>query len=103
MNKPKRDTLTEQCLLNVGFSNTVIANRIIAIISFDSAPVRRLKNEARDDKRLIDATFGRKTRSMLIMDSNHIVLSAIQKETLAQRFITLMDLQAKKKADKTIF
>ena len=90
-------------MLNVGFSNTVIADRIIAIVSFDSAPVRRLKNEAKDDQRLIDATYGRKTRSMLVMDSNHIVLSAIQKETLTQRFITLMDLQATKKADKTIF
>ena len=93
----------EQCLLNVGFSNTVAADRIIAILSFDSAPTRRLKNEARDDNRLIDATFGRKTRSILIMDSNHIVLSAVQKETLAQRFTALVELQVKKKTDKTIF
>ena len=76
-------------LLNIGFGNTVAAERVIAIVSPNSAPMKRLKDEAKDEKRLIDATHGRKTRSIIIMDSNHIVLSAIQAETISQRYTTL--------------
>ncbi|HSQ84409.1 MAG TPA: extracellular matrix/biofilm biosynthesis regulator RemA family protein, partial [Desulfobacterales bacterium] len=65
------------------------AERVIAIVSPNSAPMKRLKDEAKDEKRLIDATHGRKTRSIIIMDSNHIVLSAIQAETISQRYTTL--------------
>ncbi|MFH0994445.1 MAG: DUF370 domain-containing protein [Pseudomonadota bacterium] len=79
-------------MLNIGFGNVVAANRVIAIASPNSAPVKRLKDEARDDKRLIDVTQGRKTRSVLIMDSNHVILSAIQTETIAQRLSTLMEV-----------
>lgn len=73
-------------LINIGFGNSVVSRRVIAIISPNTAPVKRLRDEAREDKRLIDATQGRKTRSVIITDSNHVVLSAIQSETIAQRF-----------------
>ncbi|MBW1840869.1 MAG: DUF370 domain-containing protein [Deltaproteobacteria bacterium] len=83
----------EQRLLNIGFGNSVVADRIVAIVSPNSAPMKRLKDEARDDKRLVSATHGRKTRSIIIMDSNHIILSAIQAETISQRFSTLKESQ----------
>lgn len=73
-------------LLNLGFGNSVASNRVIAIIAPDAAPVKRLRDEAREEKRLIDATKGRRTRSLVITDSNHVILSAIQSETLAQRY-----------------
>ena len=72
-------------LVNIGFGNTVVSRRVIAIISPNASPMKRLRDEARQEKRLIDATQGRKTRSVIIMDSNHVILSAIQSETLAQR------------------
>lgn len=79
----------DQNLLNIGFGNTVVAERVVAIVSPNSAPMKRLKDEAKDEKRLVDATHGRKTRSIIIMDSNHIVLSAIQAETISQRYTTI--------------
>jgi regulator of extracellular matrix RemA (YlzA/DUF370 family) len=79
----------DQNLLNIGFGNTVVAERVVAIVSPNSAPMKRLKDEAKDEKRLIDATHGRRTRSIIVMDSNHIVLSAIQAETISQRYTTL--------------
>jgi len=79
----------DQNLLNIGFGNTVAAERVIAIVSPNSAPMKRLKDEAKGEKRLIDATHGRRTRSIIVMDSNHIVLSAIQAETISQRYTTL--------------
>jgi extracellular matrix regulatory protein A len=81
----------EKTLLNIGFGNTVVAERVIAIVGPHSAPMKRLKDEARDENRLIDATHGRRTRSIIVMDSNHVVLSAIQAETVSQRFVTLME------------
>ncbi|MBW2575229.1 MAG: DUF370 domain-containing protein [Deltaproteobacteria bacterium] len=78
----------DQNLLNIGFGNTVVAARVVAIVSPNSAPMKRLKDEAKDEKRLIDATQGRRTRSIIVMDSNHIVLSAIQAETISQRYST---------------
>lgn len=81
----------EQLLLNIGFGSTVVAERVVAIVSPNSAPIKRLKDEARDDKRLIDATHGRRTRAIIVMDSNHVVLSAIQAETLSQRFSALSE------------
>jgi len=81
----------EQNLLNIGFGSTVVADRVVAIVSPNSAPMKRLKDEAKSDKRLIDATHGRRTRSMIVMDSNHLVLSAIQAETVSQRFTTVKD------------
>ena len=73
-------------LINVGFGNIVSANRIIAIVSPESAPIKRLVQEAKDQGRAIDATCGRRTRAVLIMDSDHVVLSAVQPETVAGRF-----------------
>jgi hypothetical protein len=79
----------EQNLLNIGFGGTVVADRVVAIVSPNSAPMKRLKDEARKEKRLIDATHGRRTRSIIVMDSNHIILSAIQAETISQRYAAL--------------
>ena len=73
-------------LLNIGFGNTVVASRVVAIVTAGSSPMKRLKEEAKEGSKLIDATQGRKTRSIIIADSNHIILSAIQAETIAQRF-----------------
>lgn len=81
----------EQNLLNIGFGSSVVADRVVAIVSPNSAPMKRLKDEAKDEKRLVDATYGRRTRAIIIMDSNHIVLSAIQAETVAQRFATIKE------------
>ena len=72
-------------LLNVGFGNMVAAGRIVAVIAPDSAPVKRLVQEARDTGHLIDATAGRRTRAVLMMDTDHVVLSAVQPETIAGR------------------
>jgi hypothetical protein len=72
-------------LLNVGFGNIVVAARVVAIVSPSSAPMRRLKDHAKDLGKLIDASQGRKTRSIIVTDSDHVVLSGIQPDTLAQR------------------
>lgn len=74
-------------LINVGFGNIVSANRIVAIVSPESAPIKRLVQEAKDQGRAIDATCGRRTRAVLIMDSDHVVLSAVQPETVSGRFV----------------
>ena len=73
-------------LLNIGFGNMVSAERLIAVVSPDSAPIKRLIQESRERGMLIDATYGRKTASVFIMDSDHVVLSALQPETVAARF-----------------
>ena len=73
-------------LLNIGFGNYVVSNRVIAIVSPASSPMRRIREDARQEKRLLDATQGRKTRSIIVTDSNHVILSAIQAETVSQRF-----------------
>ena len=72
-------------LINIGFGSMVSAERLIAIVSPDSAPIKRMVQEARDRGTLIDATFGRKTKAVLIMDSDHIVLSALQPASVAGR------------------
>jgi len=72
-------------LINIGFGNIVSSNRIIAIVSPESAPIKRIIQEAKDSKMAIDATYGRRTRSVIIMDSGHIILSAVQPETVAGR------------------
>jgi extracellular matrix regulatory protein A len=74
-------------LINIGFGNIVSANRVIAIVSPESAPIKRTIAEARERGQLIDATYGRRTRAVLIMDSGHVILSAIQPETVANRFM----------------
>ncbi|MFH1513234.1 MAG: DUF370 domain-containing protein [Bacillota bacterium] len=72
-------------LINIGFGNMICMDRIVAVVNPDSAPVKRLIQEARDEKRLMDATQGRRTRAVIMMSSNQIVLSAIQPETIASR------------------
>jgi len=79
-------------LINIGFGNIVSANRIIAIVSPESAPIKRIIQDARDNGRLIDATYGRRTRAVVITDSEHCILSAVQPETVAHR---LYDKDAK--------
>lgn len=79
-------------LINIGFGNIVSANRVIAIVSPESAPIKRIISDARDRGQLIDATYGRRTRAVIITDSGHVVLSAIQPETVANRFVVNKDL-----------
>ena len=74
-------------LLNVGFGNMVMASRVVAIITPSSAPTKRLKEEAKESRKLIDVTQGRKTRSIIITDSDHIVLSAVEASTVANRLV----------------
>lgn len=73
-------------LINIGFGNVVSARRVIAVVSPESAPIKRLGQEARDRGMLIDASFGRKTKAVLIMDSGHVVWSSLTPEILEQRF-----------------
>ena len=72
-------------LINVGYGNFISSSRIIAIIGPESAPVKRIIQEAKEERRLIDATYGRRTRAVIISDSDHVILSAIQPETIAHR------------------
>ncbi|MBO8176472.1 extracellular matrix/biofilm regulator RemA [Aeribacillus pallidus] len=74
-------------LINIGFGNIVSAHRIISIVSPESAPIKRLIQEAREKGTLIDATYGRRTRAVIIMDSDHVILSAVQPETVAHRLV----------------
>ena len=89
----------EQVLLNIGFGNTVVADRVVAILSPNSSPMKRVKDEARDDRRLIDVTHGRKTRAIIVTDSNHVILSAIQAETVASRYEALLQDKAQEAKD----
>ena len=73
-------------LINVGYGNFISSSRIIAIIGPESAPVKRMIQEAREERRRIDATYGRRTRAVIISDSDHVILSAVQPETIAHRF-----------------
>jgi regulator of extracellular matrix RemA (YlzA/DUF370 family) len=75
-------------MMNIGFGNFVNSDRVITILNPDSAPMKRLKEEARQSKKLVNATYGRKTRSIIITDSNHIILSALQPETVINRIST---------------
>lgn len=72
-------------LINIGFGNYVVGDRVVGIINPSSSPMRRLREDARGEGRLIDATQGRKTRSIIVMDSNHVILSSIQPETIRLR------------------
>ena len=75
-----------QQLLNLGFGNFVVADRVVAVVNSTSSPMRRLREDARQEGRLIDAPQGRKTRSLVITASNHVILSAVQAETMRPRF-----------------
>lgn len=72
-------------LINIGFGNMVAAGRLVAIVSPESAPIKRIVQDAKERGTLIDATYGRRTRAVLIMDSDHVILSAVQPETVANR------------------
>lgn len=74
-------------LINIGFGNMVSASKLIAIVSPESAPIKRIIQDARDRGSLIDATYGRRTRAVIVMDSDHVILSAIQPETVANRVV----------------
>ncbi|MGH9392027.1 MAG: DUF370 domain-containing protein [Vicinamibacteria bacterium] len=89
-----KDRPMDRRLLNVGFGNVVVASRVVAIVSPASAPMKRLKDEARGNGRMIDATQGRRTRSIIITDSGHVVLSAVQAETIAERYALDGDVAA---------
>jgi regulator of extracellular matrix RemA (YlzA/DUF370 family) len=83
--------MMEQLLLNLGFGNTVVAEKVVAILTPNSSPMKRLKDEAKKDRRLIDVTHGRKTRAVIVTQSNHVILSAIQAETVASRYEALLN------------
>lgn len=74
-------------LINIGYGNVVMSDKIVAIVSPESAPIRRLIQESKENGMLIDATYGRKTRAVIITDSKYIILSSVQPETVAHRFI----------------
>ena len=78
-------------LINIGFGNMVSSARLLAIVSPDSAPIKRVIQEAKDRGMLIDASFGRRTRSVVIMDTDHVILSAIQPEVLAGRAVSRVE------------
>ena len=78
-------------LINIGFGNMVSANRLVAIVSPESAPIKRIIQDVRDNGNLIDATYGRRTRAVIITDSDHIILSAVQPETVANRIVDYED------------
>ncbi|MCJ7656881.1 MAG: DUF370 domain-containing protein [Candidatus Atribacteria bacterium] len=88
-------------LVNIGFGNFVNSTRIIAILNPDSAPMKRLKEEARAENKLVDATCGRRTRAIIITDSNHVILSSIQPETIAHRFTEYSEQNFKLKENIT--
>ena len=79
--------------INIGFGNIVAADRIVTIVSPDSAPIKRLMQDAKSEGRVIDVSCGRRTRAVIITDSNHIIFSAIQSETIANRLITETDVE----------
>ena len=78
-------------LINIGFGSMVAANRLLAVVAPDSAPIKRVIQEARDRGMLIDASYGRKTKSVILMDTDHVILSAIQPETLQARWMDKPD------------
>jgi len=80
-------------LINIGFGNMVSANRLVAIVSPESAPIKRIIQEAKDRGVCIDATYGRRTRAVIVTDSGHVILSAIQPETVANRLYDRTDVQ----------
>ena len=87
-------------LINIGFGNIVSANRVVAIVSPESAPIKRVISDARERAQLVAATYGRRTRAVIVTDSGHVVLSAIQPETVAQRFVSQKEDTAKDDALK---
>ena len=87
-------------LVNIGFGNMVSANRMIAIVSPESAPIRRIIQDAKDRGTLIDATHGRRTRAVIITDSDHIILTYLQSETLANRMTEEIEIDDEEQEDE---
>ena len=80
-------------LINIGFGSMVAANRVLAILAPDSAPIKRVVQEARDRGMLIDASFGRKTKAVILMDTDHVILSAIPSETIGARWMDTQEVK----------
>ena len=80
-------------LINIGFGSMVAAERLLAIVAPDSAPIKRVVQEARDRGMLIDASFGRKTKAVILMDTDHVILSAIPSETIGARWMDVQDIK----------
>ena len=76
-----------QILINLGFGNYIIAERVVAVVNPSSSPMRRLREDAKSEGRLVDASHGRRTRAILVTDSNHVILSSVSADTLSQRFV----------------
>lgn len=87
-------------LINIGFGNMVSASRLVAIVSPESAPIKRIIQDARESGSLIDATYGRRTRAVIVMDSGHVILSAIQPETVANRFVQNDEIEEEPEEDE---
>ena len=80
-------------LINIGFGSMIAANRLLAVVAPDSAPIKRVIQEARDRGMLIDASFGRKTKAVILMDTDHVILSAIPSETIGARWMDVQDVK----------
>jgi extracellular matrix regulatory protein A len=78
-------------MINVGFGNSVVANRILAVVNPKSSPMKKIKDDAKEKQQLIDVTEGRRTRSIIILDSNHVILSSVQPDTITQRFLPVSE------------
>lgn len=78
-------------LINIGFGNSVVASRVLVVTNPKSSPMKKLKDEAKENHKLIDVTEGRRTRSIIILDSNHVILSSVQPETIMQRFMPIAE------------
>ena len=91
----------EMKFINIGFGNVVSAHRLISIVAPESAPIKRIVKEAREAGRMIDATYGRRTRSVLIADSDHVILSAVQPETIVGRIAGKEDASARAEEDES--
>jgi len=90
----------DQRMINVGFGNAVLAGRVLAVVNPKSSPMKKLREEAKEQKRLIDVTEGRRTRSIIILDSNHVLLSSVQPETITLRFMTSYDRRDDEQLEK---
>ena len=85
-------------LINIGFGNMVSAERLLSVVSPESAPIKRLVQEAKERSMLIDASFGRKTRAVLVMDTDHVILSAIPSETIGARWMDVQEVKMEEEA-----
>ena len=84
-------------LINIGFGSLVAANRVLAVVAPDSAPIKRIVQEARDRAMLVDASYGRKTKAVILMDTDHVILSAIAPETIYARWMDKQELEGEEK------